>query len=182
MSYQTPFCPRCGAVLSHNDEGDFNPWVCPKGHGMAATLSEGYQRVDGDELKELWRRARSQAATPSDRPCPMCERRMVVADVPAQVAGHGEVPIDVCTTDEVLWFDSGEIGELPVAGDRVPPSPEEQAHLDQIMAAFDQGLDQAMDERDRQGLTNHFADGLTGRSHLFGMGEAASLYRSERAR
>ena len=168
MSYETPACPACGADLSHSDDGDFNPWVCPRGHGMAVTLSEGYVRVDRDELQELWRRARGDGAEPSSRTCPMCGGSMVVAHAPAKAAGHEEPAVDVCITDELLWLDNGELAELPGASEKPAPSAEEQAHLDQIMEAYGKGLDGAFLQRERDGLLDRMADRATGYSHLLG--------------
>src|SRR6478735_8277804 len=130
MSYDTPACPVCSSALTHSDDGAFNPWVCPKGHGLAATLSEGYERIDEDELKLLWHRARAADATVGPNHCPMCERPMVV--VAAPVGTGPELPLDICTTDELLWFDNHEIDEVPPDADAVPLTPDQQAHLDQI--------------------------------------------------
>jgi Zn-finger nucleic acid-binding protein len=164
MSYDTPACPACAAALTHSDDGAFNPWVCPKGHGLAATLSEGYERIDEGELKLLWQRARAADATVGPRSCPMCERPMVVVQVPA--TDRPELPLDVCTADELLWFDNAELDELPAEHEPPAPTAEQQAHLDQIMATFREHLDAEFEDREFEGFTGRITRHLTGHSPL----------------
>jgi hypothetical protein len=176
MSYDAPACPVCSSALTHSDDGAFNPWICPKGHGLACTLSEGYERIDGDELKLLWHRARAADATVGTNRCPMCERPMVV--VLAPVGTGPEVPLDICTTDELFWFDNHEIDEVPPDADAVPLTPAQQAHLDQITTTFRENLDKDFEEREFEGLTGRMTRHLTGHSPLL---EALSDRRKEPA-
>ena len=49
---RTPHCPTCGAEL-HLEVGELPAWLCPAGHGVAATLPAARKRVDDDE-DDVW--------------------------------------------------------------------------------------------------------------------------------
>jgi len=162
VSNATPFCPTCGTALVLTRQGEFNPWVCPAGHGLAATLSEGYERAQEDELEQLWLLAKT--ASPGNRSCPMCEQPMVVVDLawdsdeiregdPGDGPDEGHEPLDVCVRDEVIWFDTGELDALPADLPDAEPTPEELAKVDEIAHTFGEQLDQAVDEREGHQLT-----------------------------
>ncbi len=91
---------------------------------------------------------------------------MVVAGAPESTSDQPDVPIDVCLEDELLWFDNGELEELPGPAPAVAPGPEQDARFQQIMTAFDQGLDQAMAERDHADLMDRMADRVTSHNRL----------------
>ncbi len=41
----TANCPTCNASLQLTPHGSFDSWICPAGHGLAATLSELYEEA-----------------------------------------------------------------------------------------------------------------------------------------
>jgi Zn-finger nucleic acid-binding protein len=167
VSNATPLCPTCGTALGLNPQGDFHAWVCPNGHGLAATLTEGYHKVQDDELHQLWKLAKT--AAPGDRKCPMCEQPMVVVDLgwdsdeveegtAGDGADEGHEELDVCKLDEVIWFDAGELEALPADLPNAEPTPEQQAQITQIADTFVSDYTNQVEQDIHSGLVNRFAD------------------------
>lgn len=150
----TATCPDCSASLALTNHGTFDAWVCPAGHGLAATLSEAYERAQEDDLVTLWQAARAAMPASSHRSCPMCQQGMVAVDaaVDADEARDGEpgdgpttheVPVDVCVSDQVIWFDVAELDAMPADLPEPEPTPEHEAALQQIRAAWGESLEAA---------------------------------------
>jgi len=167
VSNATPSCPTCSSALALTSQGGFNPWVCPNGHGLAATLAEDYEKAQEDELHQLWKLAKT--APVGTRACPMCERPMVVVDlgwdsdeVPEGEAGdgpdEGHEALDVCLADEVVWFDAGELEALPADLPDPEPTPEEQAKIQQVADTFVSAYATSVEQDMHAGAINHFAD------------------------
>ena len=170
-------CPDCSAPLALTANGSFDAWVCPAGHGLAATLSEAYERAQEDDLQLLWQLARS-TATDGGRPCPMCARPMASVSAPVDAdeavegaAGdapaHAEVPVDVCTADQVIWFGVGELEAMPADLPDPEPTPEQEAALADIRASF--GKDYAAALEEREGFTDRVADRIRWSPRAFGL-------------
>lgn len=150
-------CPICKASLQLTPDGEFNSWVCPAGHGRAATLSELYERMQEDEIHRLWSLAKASwvASEPvTGRACPMCDRLMVTITVPTDVdevdegqpgdgADTGLETVDACVVDEVIWFEEGEIDEFPADLPDAQPTAAEDAALATIRRDFATSLDEA---------------------------------------
>jgi Zn-finger nucleic acid-binding protein len=112
----TPACPTCGAALRLKRDGVLDAWLCPAGHGQGFTLTEAYERIDGDEVRAIWQQAR--ASSPGTRACPLCGDTMVSMTVaPTRTADEPSLPLDVCLRDELLWFDAGELDMVPARAD-----------------------------------------------------------------
>ena len=157
----TASCPTCQSELQRTAHGEFNSWVCPSGHGLAATLSETYEVAQEDELHRLWEltRAAKAAGTTGTRACPMCTRPMVAVTVPydddeadegqpGDTPDQGEVPVDVCETDQVIWFDTAELDQLPKDLPDLEPTAQEQAALAKIRSDFGDQVMEAADGRE----------------------------------
>lgn len=143
-------CPTCRAALELTHHDTFDSWICPNGHGLAATLSELYERAQEDEIHHLWALAKAswEAAEPTTgRACPMCERTMVSITVGTDAdevdegrAGDGpdsgEVPVDVCVVDQVVWFDVAELELLPEDLPDPQPTAEQEAAVADIARQF----------------------------------------------
>lgn len=151
----TAQCPICSAELTLGTSGQFNSWTCPAGHGFAATLSEGYEVAQEDELRRLWQIARDATAPADARKCPMCATPMVsiVAPVDADEAEEGargdtpdtdEIPVDVCVADQVIWFDTGELDRFPRDLPDPEPTPEQLAALGKIRKHFSDAFDETV--------------------------------------
>lgn len=170
-------CPDCSAQLALTPSGSFDAWVCPAGHGMGATLSEAYERAQEDDLQHLWLLARG-ASGDGGRPCPMCTRPMASVSAPVDAdeapegaAGdgpaHAEVPVDVCTADQLLWFDVGELDALPADLPEPEPTAEEEAALAEIRATFGAGYEAAIEAR--EGFTDRVAERIRWSPRAFGL-------------
>jgi Zn-finger nucleic acid-binding protein len=163
-------CPTCGATLALRHEGALDAWTCPLGHGLGFTLTEAYERLPDDEIHTVWALART--ATPGSRRCPMCGQPMVTVSVPG-VDGAPPVDVDVCVTDELLWFDAGELDRLPPGRPDAPPSADEQHEIDEITQQFGVGLQRDWAAEDEVGLVNRVAARCGHHpvlDHVFGVG------------
>ncbi|MBX3283875.1 MAG: hypothetical protein KF703_00885 [Actinobacteria bacterium] len=154
----TANCPTCNASLQLTPHGSFDSWICPAGHGLAATLSELYEEAQEDEARRLWALARAATpAGPDGRPCPMCTRPMVAVTVPTDAdealegepgdtPDTGEVPVDVCVADQVIWFDVAELDAFPDDLPDPQPTAEQEAALADIRRTFGDEIVAAMEE------------------------------------
>jgi uncharacterized Zn finger protein (UPF0148 family) len=151
MTLASPTCPSCGTALVLTHQGDFDSWVCPTGHGLAITVTEAYERLEEDEISQLWKKARAATPTGSARKSPTTGQPMVSVEVtwdadevPEGESGdgpdEGSVWLDIDVEDQVIWFDSAELDNFPQ--DRPDPEPS-QAELDgveKIRQAFGQSI------------------------------------------
>jgi Zn-finger nucleic acid-binding protein len=161
--YASPQCPQCAADLRLAVRGKLDAWVCPAGHGAGFTLSELHERAQEDELARLWERAKIAAA--GRHACPMCNLQMVSVtigvDADEAVGGEGDtadsarVTLDVCREDQFIWFDPGELDELPADLQDPKPSAGELAQIDRITTAYERELDEAYED---DSLLGRFAD------------------------
>lgn len=150
-----PACPTCRADLTLQTDRTFDAWVCPEQHGLAFTLSEAYERLGDDEIHEIWRAANTDGVAASTHGCPMCLTTMVA--VPCE-----GITLDVCTTDEVLWFDAGELEQLPPDTPDAAPSAGEQAELAAITDDFGDALTDGWDAKERGTITGRLTAHLLG--------------------
>lgn len=169
----TANCPTCNGSLLLTPHGSFDSWICPAGHGLAATLSELYEEAQEDEARRLWALARvASVPATGGRPCPMCTRPMVSVVVPTDgdealegepgdTADSGEVPVDVCTADQVIWFDVAELDAFPDDLPDARPTAEQEAALADIRRTFGEAIVASM-EAD-EGLADRLVDRM-GRS------------------
>ena len=177
----TASCPTCNAQLQLTNHDSFDSWVCPAGHGLAATLSELYERAQDDEIHQLWALARVATPGADARHCPMCERPMASVTVPTDPThaavpagesptpgGSGEVPVDVCVSDEVVWFDAGELEALPPAQADAPPTAAQDAALADITRQFGEQIE-AAEAAEGSGLVAHLASRLERSHRAFGL-------------
>lgn len=167
-----PVCPICSASLRLGSEGELDHWSCPNGHGLAITLTESYGRLQDDEIAQLWQLARRAPAGPL--PSPFDGRPMVrfalgydEDEVPEGEPGDGPdlgvVELDVDVEHQFIWFDAGELDELPHDPENAPPSPEVLAREAEIRARFAADIDAALDSRDDDELSERMYQRLARR-------------------
>jgi Zn-finger nucleic acid-binding protein len=156
---QVPHCPICDADLQLGSTGTLHHWSCPQGHGLAMTLTESYERLQEDEIAELWRRARTAAPGPLPSPfdrTPMA-RFEIAVDVDEVAGGDGSdvgsVVVDVDVENQFIWLDAGELDEFPADVEDAPPSPDQVAKEAEIVARFGADIEADVDEREGQELT-----------------------------
>ena len=157
-----PRCPQCGSELRLGASGQLDAWSCSAGHGVGFTVSEAYERLEGDEVQAIWRASEQAAA--GAHACPMCSRPMVSVTVAVGGPGTPQETLDVCREDEFIWFDPGELDEFPQQTPAQAPSAEEQRRIDQIRATFDHELDEALAADASRGVLDRFASHVV-RSH-----------------
>ena len=144
-----PHCPICGVELQLGSSGTLDHWSCPAGHGLAMTLSESYERLQEDEIAQMWQKAR--AVGPGPLPSPFTGVAMAHVEVdadadevpegePGDGTGTGTVVVDVDVENQFIWFDAGELDELPVDQPDAPPTPEQLAAEAEITARFGAGM------------------------------------------
>ena len=85
----------------------------------------------------------------------MCATTMVA--VPCE-----GITLDVCTIDEVLWFDAGELEQFPPDTAEVAPSPGEQADVAAITDQFGDALTEGWAAEERATITGRLTAHLLG--------------------
>jgi len=167
--YASPQCPQCGAELKLGARGRLDAWACPEGHGIGLTLSEAHERAQEDELSRIWEAAKT--ASPGKHACPMCDQAManVTIGVDADEDPEGrsgdaadtlQVTLDVCRDDQFIWFDPGELDELPEDLPEPKPTSAEVVQIDRITTAYERELDAAYED---DSLLGRFADRVSKR-------------------
>ena len=162
MSAPSATCPTCAGPLDLTAHDELDTWVCAKGHGAGMTLSEAHGRLQEDEIRQLW--AKAKAAPPGPLACPLCGKPMVPVDVshdpdeidegqPGDTPYTGEAPLEVCPDDQFLWVDPGELDLFPEDLPEPEPTPEQVAALEQIRRVFGEGIVAAAHERESKTLT-----------------------------
>lgn len=180
--FATPQCPQCRADLELGARGKLEAWTCPTGHGAGFTLSEMHERAQEDELAALWERAKTAVA--GKHACPICDRQMVTVsigvDADEALDGSGDSPdagrvtLDVCREDQFIWFDPGELDELPEDLPEPKPSAAELANLERITTAYERELAEAWEDDSPLG---RFADRVSKRHPGFVKFLARVVYR-----
>jgi hypothetical protein len=174
-SISVPHCPVGGEELHLGSPGDLDYWSCPAGHGLAMTLSESHQRLQDDEVSELWQLAR--AAAPGPLTSPFGRRQMVRVTLPYDTdetpsgdrgdgGAQGTVVLDVDLEEQFIWFDAGELDLLPEDLPNPEPSAEELAQVAQIRAKFGSDLEADQAARDDHELSERIYRHLATRPGL----------------
>lgn len=157
-----PRCPRCQDELVLGARGELNPWSCRHGHGLGFTLTEAYERLQEDEIAQLWQRAREESRR--GVACAFCTGPMTLVRVEADpdeilegeendgVATYA-VDLDVCVDDQFIWFDPEELGGMPEDRPDPEPTAEELAAIERIRERFRAGMEAAWDDRDDDKLS-----------------------------
>ena len=148
-----PVCPNCGSALHLEHDGALDAWACPQHHGLGFTLSEAYSRMDEAEIHTIWQQARAGDA--GTLACPICSARMVAVSVAPTSEAATTIALDVCLADEFIWFDAGELDEVPVDTNAPAPDPAEDAQLEEITEQFGDSLSAEWSERDSETMRDH---------------------------
>jgi hypothetical protein len=152
-----PHCPVCGSPLQLGTTGSFAHWTCTSGHGLAMTLTESYERLQEDEISELWQRARAAGPGPLTSPFGGRPMARIEVSVDADEVAQGQdgdgpdaatVVVDVDVENEFIWLDAGELDELPTDLPDAPPRPEALAKEHEIVDRF--GADYVADVEGRE--------------------------------
>lgn len=177
-----PRCHSCSEELVLGAVGELNPWSCPGGHGLGFTLSESYERLQEDEIDELWQAART--ATARGVACPFCSQPMAVISVEADAdeaaeGATGDGPtvftaeLDVCERDQFIWFDPGELDGMPEDLPDPEPTAQQQADLEKIRENFRAGMKDAWEQRGDEHVTERMYDRVARHPKLHGVMDKA---------
>lgn len=99
-------CPRCLIPLSRSYTRFGSQWDCKSCGGILTALPPLKRHKDNAVITELW--VAATRAPAGALACPECKKTM------NEVAPRGTA-VDVCTRCYVVWFDHGELGQLPEA-------------------------------------------------------------------
>lgn len=157
-----PRCPRCHDELVLGAQGELNPWSCRHGHGLGFTLTEAYERLQEDEIDQLWQRARAESRRGAA--FAFCAKPMALVRVEAdpdevREGEEGDTPtthavdLDVCVDDQFIWFDPDELGGMPQDLPDPEPTAAELAAIERIRERFRAEMDAAWDDRDDDALS-----------------------------
>lgn len=152
-----PQCPACGQTLLLGSAGTLNYWACPELHGLGLSLTSTHDHLQDDEISQMWQKAR--AGVPGPVGSPFDGRPMVRVlveydsdEVPEGEQGdgptEGTVEVDVDLENEFIWFDAGEIDEMPYDLPDAEPTAEEQAAIAEITTQFSASMGAALEARD----------------------------------
>lgn len=177
MSVSHPLCPACGVNLVRTHTGALDTWVCPSGHGLSMTTSEAYERLQGDEIGQLWSRAKAATPTSAARKSPTTGRSMVCIEVtwdddevpegrPTNGSNLGSVWLDVDIEDQVIWFDAAELDHFPMDLPDPEASSAELDKVEEIRAAFGQSIVNADAAREHAEFTERIYDRIAGHRGL----------------
>ena len=145
-----PRCPHCREELQLGtwqlrEDAPLDCWACPGAHGVALTMAESYEQLQEDELARLWELARSarRARFPARSAVhPWCGSLLPYDDDEAMEGEEGDtedvgaVELDVDLDNQFIWFDAGELEQLPADLADPEPTAEENAAVDQITRQF----------------------------------------------
>ena len=161
-SVSKPLCPYCRnqlqlGTVQLREDFPLDCWTCSQGHGMALTLAESHDQLQEDELSRLWELARSGAPGPLPGLLggPPMVRFVLPFDEDEVLEGEegdtddiGVVELDVDLDNQFIWFDLGELEQLPADLEDPEPTPQQQEALRQITQQFSVGIGEALEARD----------------------------------
>lgn len=102
-------CPECRAALHEARVFGEPRYGCAACGGLAVPFA-ALARIADPQVNALVHDAVEHAARPSDRDCPKCARRMARIDL---VLSGLVVVVDACRGCELVWFDAGELEQIP---------------------------------------------------------------------
>ena len=102
-------CPTCNVSLQAQKLEDIRVWKCESCRGFTISLPIVRKGLKTETFKKIWRKL-SLGETEAGRPCPGCKDPLDVVEAGGK---GGVIPIDVCRTCQVFWFDDKEFAGLP---------------------------------------------------------------------
>ena len=124
-------CPRCAIPLHTRSHPGAVYFECRNCGGKAGNLALLRRSATPEFANSLWRKIRE--AHPTDHhgrlPCPSCGQRMHPAGMPG--IDGGLIQLDACRNCQMLWFDPGEIEQVP----RVPAPPAARDPREPVLSA-----------------------------------------------
>lgn len=119
MAGPIPHCPCCRVELEEEIIRDRLYYHCPYCDGSLLTLGTLRARCGAEPARVtvIWQMACATAGS-QGYACPLCGDAMKRVFVPLTETGAG-MELDVCVKSscQVIWFDAGELAELPASTD-----------------------------------------------------------------
>ncbi|HAZ62919.1 MAG TPA: hypothetical protein DCZ72_04830 [Armatimonadetes bacterium] len=115
-------CPRCDVALDRAEGPAGRVYVCPACAGRLVGTAVVRRAVDRKAYMAIWQAVQSEQAVDGP-PCPVCERAM--REVSGR-RGQAVLTVDGCPTCSMLWFDAGELEQLPPPPLSLPPEPKDR--------------------------------------------------------
>jgi Zn-finger nucleic acid-binding protein len=78
-------------------------------------------------------------------------------------ADTAQISLEVCREDQFIWFDAGELDQLPQDLPDAKPTAEQQKQIASIMNAFDHDLERATENEANRGALNRMANRIVRR-------------------
>lgn len=136
-----PRCPQCGVELEEEIIHDRMGYHCRFCDGWLLTLGTLRARCAGEtgRVSMIWQMAR-EVPKAMGWACPLCGDTMKRVFVPLTETGAG-MELDVCVKSgcQVIWFDVGELAEMPesqdpaqIPAEELPPKAKEIMALHQV--------------------------------------------------
>jgi hypothetical protein len=153
-------CPRCRTTLIKGSlKNDIDSFACPNHDGVGITLSEAWGHLQDDEVKAIWRAAKT--GRPSPLKSPLFGRDMVrieiTVDSDEEDGNRGpdtfELELDVSVDEQFIWFDAGELERMPDDLPNRPLSEAERAQIDAISRQFGDSLMASFHQRENASLS-----------------------------
>jgi Zn-finger nucleic acid-binding protein len=94
-------CPRCGKELVRYEDRD--KWRCKACRGALVGIEQ--LEIEIGELAQQVVTDEADPDRPAIHPCPVCAFPLTPYTI-------GEIQLDRCVDDRVVWFDGGEIGKV----------------------------------------------------------------------
>ncbi len=141
-------CPHCKIVLNLMTYDDFyQGYQCSKCHGLMFNRTTFRDAIDSGRAKAKAPPEPYNTFDPVELErrtiCPVCEKEMETF----QYMGPGNIVIDTCHTDDLIWLDYGEISKVVNAPGRdrgfprkKPADPAEENQVEKKKSVIDQAL------------------------------------------
>lgn len=156
-------CPRCGTTLiKGTQKNDIDGWACPNHHGVGITLSEAWGHLQDDEVRAIWRAAKK--GRPSALKSPAFGEDMVRIDISVDSdeedgnrgPGAFQIELDVNVDEQFIWFDSGELEQMPDDIPNPQMGEEERKHIEEISQQFGDSIMANYHKREDESLDGKF--------------------------
>lgn len=103
-------CPSCRSELTETQLAHGVFWSCDRCGGRALTIELLRRTFSPEAINSLWLRIMENEGTPG-RPCPLCARPLLTISLSGATAESRA--IDACKSCHLVWFDRGEVENLP---------------------------------------------------------------------
>lgn len=152
-------CPQCRApLIKATQENGIDCWACPSQDGFAITLSEAWGHLQDDEVKAIWKAAKTGQPSPLKSPVLGTDmvRIEITVDDDEEEGNRGpgafQIELDVSVDEQFIWFDAGELERMPDDLPNTAISVDERRRLDEIARQFGDSIVANYQNRENESL------------------------------